>query len=304
MATFRRQYPAALQFAFGTPKYEKPFLVRSIWHDGQFTYIKSDAQELPALYEVKDGQPSLVNFQVAARTSCRRCSSVGISRSARTALLFNKDGRVWQTLNPSAASVTDHRIAPRGVLPRRTQTWLMVGVAVGILGIIVFTGHPEPRAGRPRPSPARHSRRIPSVCGTIKTGCAEEARQQTLSLNDPRATAISRPGSEETPAAAGTTNPLMGERRRREYESLFASNVVMSRRPDGQQLATSPGPRHRHRAAIRPAMARPTRRTSTMSRTPSCGRRRYAPGTLASTTTAPAAVAPGGASSTAGAVPE
>ena len=68
VATFRRQYPAALQFAFGTPKYEKPFLVRSIWHDGQFTYIKSDAQELPALYEVKDSQPSLVNFQVQSGT--------------------------------------------------------------------------------------------------------------------------------------------------------------------------------------------------------------------------------------------
>jgi hypothetical protein len=46
---------------------------------------------------------------------------------------------------PVTASVTDHRIAPRGVLPRRTQTWLMVGVALGILGIIVFTGHPEPK---------------------------------------------------------------------------------------------------------------------------------------------------------------
>ena len=68
VASFKRQYPAALQFAFGTPKYEKPFLVRSIWHDGQFTYIKSDAQELPALYEVKDGQPALVNFQVQSGT--------------------------------------------------------------------------------------------------------------------------------------------------------------------------------------------------------------------------------------------
>jgi len=68
VATFRRQYPVALQFAFGTPKYEKPFLVRSMWHDGQFTYIKSDAQELPALYELKDGQPSLVNFQVQSGT--------------------------------------------------------------------------------------------------------------------------------------------------------------------------------------------------------------------------------------------
>ena len=68
IATFRQQYPASLQFAYGTPKYEKPFLVRSIWHDSQFTYIKSDAKELPTLYELKEGQPSLVNFQVQSGT--------------------------------------------------------------------------------------------------------------------------------------------------------------------------------------------------------------------------------------------
>jgi hypothetical protein len=38
--------------------------VRAIWHDGQFTYIKTDARELPALYEMKDGAPALVNFNV------------------------------------------------------------------------------------------------------------------------------------------------------------------------------------------------------------------------------------------------
>lgn len=64
IASFRKDYPATLAFAYGTPKYEKPFLVRSIWHDGQFTYIRSDARELPTLYELRDGQPSLVNFHV------------------------------------------------------------------------------------------------------------------------------------------------------------------------------------------------------------------------------------------------
>jgi len=64
IATYQQQYPTRLQFAYGTLKYEKPFLVRSIWHDGQFTYIKADATELPALYELKDGKPALVNFQV------------------------------------------------------------------------------------------------------------------------------------------------------------------------------------------------------------------------------------------------
>ena len=64
VATYRQDYPTKLQFAYVMPKYEKPFLVRSIWHDGQFTYVKSDATELPALYELADGKPALVNFQV------------------------------------------------------------------------------------------------------------------------------------------------------------------------------------------------------------------------------------------------
>ncbi|MGE3335725.1 MAG: TrbG/VirB9 family P-type conjugative transfer protein [Rhodospirillaceae bacterium] len=64
VASFRQQYPASLRFAYGSPKFERPFFVRSIWHDGQFTYIKSDAPELPALYEITDGQPAVINFQV------------------------------------------------------------------------------------------------------------------------------------------------------------------------------------------------------------------------------------------------
>ena len=64
IAIYQQQYPAKLQFVYGTLRYSKPFLVRSMWHDGQFTYIKADATELPALYEVKDGKPALLNFQV------------------------------------------------------------------------------------------------------------------------------------------------------------------------------------------------------------------------------------------------
>jgi type IV secretory pathway VirB9-like protein len=64
IATYQQQYPARLQFPYALPKYEKPFLVQAIWHDGQFTYIKTDATELPALYEMKDGAPAFVNFQV------------------------------------------------------------------------------------------------------------------------------------------------------------------------------------------------------------------------------------------------
>jgi type IV secretory pathway VirB9-like protein len=64
IATYQQEYPSKLQFAYGTPKYERPFLVRAIWNDGQFTYLRTEATELPALYEVKDGTPALLNFQV------------------------------------------------------------------------------------------------------------------------------------------------------------------------------------------------------------------------------------------------
>ena len=39
------------------------------------------------------------------------------------------------------ASVTTHRLTPPGVLPRRGQVWLMVGVAGDVLAIILFTGN-------------------------------------------------------------------------------------------------------------------------------------------------------------------
>ena len=66
--SFRHQYPATLQFPFIAPTYAKPFLVRAIWHDGQQTFVKSDAKELPVIYEIVDGKPSLVNFQVVRGT--------------------------------------------------------------------------------------------------------------------------------------------------------------------------------------------------------------------------------------------
>jgi type IV secretory pathway VirB9-like protein len=68
IAAYQQQYPGRLQFTYGTQKYEKPFLVKAIWNDGQFTYIKAEAKELPAVYETKDGAPAVVNFQVRGDT--------------------------------------------------------------------------------------------------------------------------------------------------------------------------------------------------------------------------------------------
>jgi type IV secretion system protein VirB9 len=63
---FRSSYATKLQFDYPlNPKAaQEPFLVSAIYHDDSFTYIKCGAREKPALYEIKDGKPNLISFQV------------------------------------------------------------------------------------------------------------------------------------------------------------------------------------------------------------------------------------------------
>ena len=63
---FRSEYAGKLHFDYqlGPNATREPFLVNAIYHDDTFTYIQCAAREKPALYEVKDGKPNLLNFQV------------------------------------------------------------------------------------------------------------------------------------------------------------------------------------------------------------------------------------------------
>ena len=63
---FRSEYAGRLHFDYeiDSKASKEPFLVSAIYHDNTFTYIQCAAQEKPALYEVKDGKPNLINFQV------------------------------------------------------------------------------------------------------------------------------------------------------------------------------------------------------------------------------------------------
>ena len=64
MTAFRTTYPLSLGFPYRFKVDLKPFFVHAIFHDDHRTYIQSGARELPSLYEVKDGKPNLVNFDV------------------------------------------------------------------------------------------------------------------------------------------------------------------------------------------------------------------------------------------------
>ena len=64
--SFRAEYPTRLKFPYRLEDkaFKWPFLVEGMWHDGQFTYLRSNAQESPALYEEKDGKPALVAYDL------------------------------------------------------------------------------------------------------------------------------------------------------------------------------------------------------------------------------------------------
>ncbi len=67
ISKFRSQYQSKLHFDYSVEAkaFREPFLVSVIYHDDVFTYIQCAAREKPTLYEVKDGKPSLINFQLA-----------------------------------------------------------------------------------------------------------------------------------------------------------------------------------------------------------------------------------------------
>jgi type IV secretion system protein VirB9 len=65
--TYRSQYPGSLHFDFTwDEKKGKELGLQQIWHDDKFTYLRGQFQETPALYEVKDGKGSLINFDFNA----------------------------------------------------------------------------------------------------------------------------------------------------------------------------------------------------------------------------------------------
>ena len=61
--SFRSTYPAKLRFDYKfDDKTAEKMGVHSIFRDSKFTYVSANPQETPALYEIKDGKPSMIAF--------------------------------------------------------------------------------------------------------------------------------------------------------------------------------------------------------------------------------------------------
>lgn len=61
---YKSAYPLSLKFDYNFHANEAPFDIEAIYHDEKFTYIKSNAPEKFSVYEMKDGKPNLVTYEL------------------------------------------------------------------------------------------------------------------------------------------------------------------------------------------------------------------------------------------------
>src|ERR1700728_2208255 len=61
---YKSSYPTQLKFDYVYKANESPFDIQSIYHDDKFTYIKTNAPEKFSVYEMRDGKPDLINYDL------------------------------------------------------------------------------------------------------------------------------------------------------------------------------------------------------------------------------------------------
>jgi type IV secretory pathway VirB9-like protein len=65
---YKSAYQTELKFDYRFKGDEAPFDIDSIYHDDKFTYIKTHAPEKFSVYEMKDGKPNLISYDLREGT--------------------------------------------------------------------------------------------------------------------------------------------------------------------------------------------------------------------------------------------
>jgi type IV secretion system protein VirB9 len=65
---YKSAYQKQLKFDYVYRANEAPFDIQSIYHDDKFTYIKTNAPEKFSIYEMKDGKPNLISYELREGT--------------------------------------------------------------------------------------------------------------------------------------------------------------------------------------------------------------------------------------------
>lgn len=167
--------------------------------------------------------------------------------------------------------VKDRSARPAGILPKNTQALVIAGIALVMVGAIVFSGggSPKPKA---KPSPATPAvigpsqERIEEYRQQLNEQARKLAAQQAQFAQDRQALGVN-----PAVGAPGTTSPtgapnypsayaqpqqptekdsIESDRKKREYASLFASNVALSYRKDAVQASAPASQASANNAAL------------------------------------------------------
>jgi len=149
---------------------------------------------------------------------------------------------------------------PPGLLPKNVQSWLLVGVAFLMVAIMWLTGGKKPQAPAKTPSaPAAataplevNETKIAEMQNRIEELQRQQLIAQSALAQQTRLLGTAADSSEQSPPQpAGiapppeqrTEDPIVAERKRRDYLSLFASNVALSYRAAAAHApASEPSP--------------------------------------------------------------
>jgi len=160
---------------------------------------------------------------------------------------------------PTPSQVQDKRQKPPGILPRNTQAWVLSGLALLMVAVIALSGNNAPRQRGSSPSTPssppvldansariqEYQRRIEEQARRLHLEQAQLTRtQQSLGMAPhaptgslpstypnqnnppyPRGAELRYPGAEPNP-----DNSIQMEKKKREYQSLFTSNIALSYR--------------------------------------------------------------------------
>jgi type IV secretion system protein TrbI len=135
---------------------------------------------------------------------------------------------------------------PQGLLPKNVQSWILVGVAFLMIAIMWLTGgkKPAPAAKAPLAASAQvpleaNETKIAEMQNRIQVLQRQQMLAQTALARETRELgAAVKDAPPPQPGAGGTVeqrpeeDPILAERKRRAYVSLFSSNVALTyRRP-------------------------------------------------------------------------
>src|SRR5262245_39365102 len=157
--------------------------------------------------------------------------------------------------------VQDRTQKPAGLLPRQLQSWVVLGIALLMTGIIALSGWSQPAPKKPtvplgptplEPSDTRiqdYRKRVDEEARRLAAARAElDAAQRELAAAPARTSNGQGIPTSPSPTPAPAT-AVAQERAQREYKALFADNIALSMRASAKSTASESASANRIPAA-------------------------------------------------------